>query len=65
MTDEALEKLWLEFGDVPIDENECIDIDWHDWKKGTNRFDIYHWFDEEHSKGVGWLSENIDIFTGR
>ena len=53
--DEALEKMWDELEDVPVDENECIDIDWHGWSKGTHREEIWHWFDERHSKGVGWL----------
>lgn len=53
--DEALEKMWDELADVPVDENECIDIDWHGWDKGTHREEIWHWFDERHSKGVGWL----------
>lgn len=54
-TDIEIEKLWDELEDVPIDENECLDIDWHGWSKGTHREEIWHWFDEHHSKGVGWL----------
>ena len=30
MTDVEIEKLWDELEDVPIDEDECIDVDWHD-----------------------------------
>lgn len=55
MKDVEIEKLWDELEDVPIDENECIDIDWRNWSKGTHREEIWHWFDEQHSKGVGWL----------
>ena len=47
--------MWDELEDVPIDENECIDIDWHGWSKGTHREEIWYWFDENHSKCVGWL----------
>lgn len=32
MKDIEIEKLWDELEDVPIDENECIDIDWHGWE---------------------------------
>ncbi len=44
-------KLWEEFGNVPIDENECIDIDWSPsknvvFKKGTDRFEIWYWFED-------------------
>lgn len=65
--DEALEKMWDELEDVPVDENECIDIDWHGWNKGTHREEIWHWFDEQHSKGVGWLmNERPDPYvTGK
>ena len=34
-TDKEIEKLWEELTDVPIDENECLDIDWQGWNKGT------------------------------
>ena len=53
--DELLESMWDELEDVPIDENECLDVDWQGWSKGTHREEIWHWFDEQHSKGVGWL----------
>lgn len=55
INDREVEELWEEFEDVPTDENECIDIDWQGWEKGTHRYDIWYWFDEHHSKGVGWL----------
>lgn len=51
-TDEDLEKLWEEFGNIPIDENDNIDQDFYMWRKGTYKFDIWHWFDRLHSKGV-------------
>lgn len=53
--DEFLEAMWDELEDVPIDEDECLDADWHGWSKGTHREEIWYWFDEHHSKGVGWL----------
>lgn len=28
MTDTEIESLWDELEDVPIDEDECLDIDW-------------------------------------
>ncbi len=53
--DELLESMWDDLEDVPIDEDECLDVDWQGWNKGTHREEIWHWFDEQHSKGVGWL----------
>ena len=55
LKDKEIEKLWDELKDVPIDEDECLDIDWQGWNKGTHREEIWYWFDEHHSKGVGWL----------
>ena len=55
MDDTALEKLWEAFGDVPIDEDEQIDIDFDVWPKGTHIEEIWAWFDEKHSKGVVYL----------
>lgn len=55
LTDLEIEKLWDELEDIPIDENECLDVDWNSWSKGTHREEIWHWFDENHSKGVYWL----------
>ena len=65
--DEAVEGMWSELEDVPVGDGkegeddhdeesaEDIDIDFMIWSKGTNKFDIWHWFDEYHSKGAGWL----------
>lgn len=54
--DTALEKLWEEFGDVPMNpETECMEAPFLDFPAGTFREDIWHWFDERHSKGVAYL----------
>ena len=50
--DDALEQLWERFGNVSVTDADTIDEDFLVWKKGTDRFDIWHWFDEEHSRGV-------------
>ena len=34
--DKEIEALWDELEDIPIDENECIDVDWQGWSKGTH-----------------------------
>jgi len=46
------QRLWKELEDVPVDEDECIDIDWHIFDKGTSKFDIWHWFEEEFDLSV-------------
>ena len=45
-------KLWEELGDIPIDEDECIDEDWRYFDKGTHIYDIWHWFEEEFNLSV-------------
>lgn len=36
-------------------ESECVEEAFLDFPAGTHREDIWYWFDEQHSKGVGWL----------
>ncbi len=43
---EKIREMWGEFEDVPIDKDECIEEDFYHWKAGTERFEIWHWFDE-------------------
>ena len=62
--DAFLEEMWDELGDVPVYENEkyqlCLDVDWQGWEKGTDVEAIWHWFDEQHTKGVGWLMNEYE-----
>lgn len=62
--DKMLEEMWLELEDVPtvVDKDfyTCIDVDWQGWPKGTDIEEIWYWFDERHSKGVGWLMNEYE-----
>lgn len=49
---QKLEKMWERFGDIPTNLDDEIEIDFYWWKKGTYRFDIWHWFDEELPNGL-------------
>lgn len=54
--DTALEKLWKEFEDVPVDpDTEKLEKDWFIFQRGTDKEDIWHWFDDRYSKGVAYL----------
>lgn len=54
--DTELERLWAEFADVPMDpETEEMEEPFLHFPVGTNREEIWHWFDERHSKGVVYL----------
>ena len=61
--DAELEDLWRDLVDIPIDEDERLEEDWFIFKKGTWREDIWHWFDERHSKGVYYLLYEFDIYN--
>lgn len=49
---DELRFLWEQFDDIPINDADEIDEEYMDWPVGTNRFDIWHWFDARWPKGV-------------
>jgi len=52
MTIQELEKMWEEFADIPINREDEIELDFYCWEKGTDRFEIWHWFDEKLPYGI-------------
>jgi hypothetical protein len=59
MTAEELGKLWEEFSDVPVDNDDGIERDFHGFPVGTDRMEIWKWFDEQCPNGLakdllGW-----------
>lgn len=58
-TDKELEKMWDELTDIPFDEDLdgklILSVNWKSFTKGTDREDIWQFFDKNHSKGVAWL----------
>lgn len=55
LDDTKVEFLWEEFGDVLIDDDECILDDFLGFECGTHREVVWHWFDERYSGGVAKL----------
>lgn len=54
--DAQLEGLWAQLGDVPMDpDTEKLDEDWFIFPHGTDREEVWHWFDRRHSKGIAYL----------
>lgn len=54
--DAQLEEWWNLLTDIPMDpDTECIEEEFLHFAPGTNREDIWRWFDERHSKGVAYL----------
>jgi len=52
MIEITAQELWEQLGDVPVNEYEEIDIDWHHFKSGTCIYDIWHWFEDEFNLSV-------------
>lgn len=50
----TIDKLWKELGDVLVDETGVyIEQDFYIWKKGTEKEEIWHWFDIRVTGGIG------------
>ena len=65
--DNEIEKLWCEFKDLKFIESkddDRIDIylvdDWYIFEAGTDRFEIWKWFDKQYSQGVTKLREKFE-----
>lgn len=48
----SVEDLWEDFGNISIDEYECIESEFMDFPIGTHREEIWQWFDEVYPGGV-------------
>ena len=48
----GIKALWFELGDVCINDEGQIDQDWKHFEKGTDRFEIWHWFEETFNVSV-------------
>lgn len=59
--DQLLEELWGELADVPVDpETEKLEAPYLHFPVGTDKFDVWKWFDERHSKGVRYLLYRVE-----
>jgi hypothetical protein len=59
-SDLLLEDKWNELTDINFDESDTISglilaKNWWIFPAGTDREEIWHYFDEKHSKGVAYL----------
>lgn len=54
---EDLKKLWEKFEDIYVDDNDEIESDFYIWKKGTDKYYIWSWFDEKLTQGLGKFME--------
>lgn len=47
-----LEKMWKEFSTISINSNDEIEENYYWWGKGTYRFEVWHWCDEQLPNGI-------------
>lgn len=52
LDDKVLEFLWQRLGNIPVDDDGITEEDFIGYPAGTDREEIWKWFDEHHSKGV-------------
>ena len=48
-----IKRLWSEFGDIPISDDDELESAFHGWPKGTPRMEVDGWFDEKIPGGLG------------
>lgn len=60
LTQDELTELWLMFGDVPINDRDEIQEEFIGFDAGTNRFDIWQWFDQRYESGVAQLIHDAE-----
>lgn len=58
--DAAVQKLWDEMEDIPFDfsaeyPDGFLAHDWAGFEAGTDKYDIWHWFDDYSSQGINHL----------
>lgn len=55
MSDLNIEEIWMQLSNVTIDDDECIMSPFYIWEAGTNKEDIWRWFNKNHTKGIHYL----------
>lgn len=54
----SIEKLWELLGNVPVNSEDEIEQNFYIWEEGTDKFEIWHWFDDKFEEGLGKYLEN-------
>lgn len=49
---EELKELWDELGDIPVNNNDEIEKDFLGFPAGTDKLEIWDWFDEQCPNGL-------------
>ena len=54
----VVEELWLELGNVIVNEDDEIEQDWKHFPAGTDKFTIWHWIEETYDVSIA-----VDLFN--
>lgn len=49
----SFEQAWSELGDIPVDEEDRIEEDFMHFPAGTDKLDIWHWFEVSYNIILG------------
>lgn len=41
-----IKELWVSLGDIPVNSDDEIEENWHIFNKGTDRLEIWSWFED-------------------
>ena len=52
MAIDKLKELWKEFSEVPVNDDDETERDFLDFPAGTDRMEIWSWFDKKCPNGV-------------
>lgn len=50
-------ELWSNFENIPINNNDEIEVDFLHFETGTSRFEIWKWFEEKFGLSISELNE--------
>lgn len=64
-TQEIIKDLWSDFGDTPVNSEDCIDNKFLHFDVGTPKEEVWGWFDELAENGVAGLMYNIVLPVGK
>lgn len=61
--DAILEELWAGLEDIPVNpDTEKLELFYYIWPAGTDKKDVWRWFNERYSKGVSYLLYGIPFW---
>jgi len=62
--DAAVKEIWGELGSIPVTADDDLEESFRIWEKGTDKFEVWHWFDKYYSKGTAVLMGVADVSGG-